>query len=44
MQENQVPPNLGVIKHGTYPAQGCAATDLRVRVSKTRTTITRWRL
>ena len=40
MQENEVPPNLGVVKHGTYPAQGCAATEIRVQVSKTRTTIT----
>ena len=44
MQENEVPPNLGVVKHGTYPAQGCAATEIRVKVSKTRTHDHGWRL
>ena len=48
MEQNQVqvPPHLGVIKHGIYPARvdddevDFDAADLSVRVSKTRTTLT----
>ena len=39
MQENK-DSKIGAVKHGYYPAQGSAETFLRVKVSKSRTTLT----